>query len=278
MRRRRTILTMIAVLACGAAIGAEPAPRPVTVFAAASLTSALGKLGDDYTKSTGVPVRFSFAASSTLARQIEAGAGADVFFSADQEWMDYLEQRGRIQKSSRHNLLGNRLALIAPADSKIELTIAPGFPLARALGDGRLATGDPDSVPVGRYARQALTSLGVWNDVADRLVRAEDVRHALVFVAQGEVPLGIVYETDARAKSACGSSDSSRPSRTCRSPIRWRSPRDASPEAARFVEFVRRRNRAVRVRGIRIHVSALKSPDLMPGMAAPSSAARGCRT
>ena len=230
MRRRQTMLMMIAVLACCAAIGAEPATRPVTVFAAASLTSALGKLGDDYTKSTGVPVRFSFAASSTLARQIEAGAGADVFFSADQEWMDYLEQRGRIQKSSRHNLLGNRLALIAPADSKIQLTIAPGFPLARALGDGRLATGDPDSVPVGRYARQALTSLGVWNEVADRLVRAEDVRHALVFVAQSEVPLGIVYETDARSKSACGSSDSSRPRRTCRSPIPWRS----STEPARM--------------------------------------------
>jgi len=198
MLRRRTILAMVAVLACSAALAADPAPQPVTVFAAASLTNVLGKLGDDFTKSTGVPVRLSFAASSILARQIEAGAGADVFLSADQEWMDYLEQRGRIQKSSRHNLLGNRLALIAPADSKIELKIAPGFPLATALGKGRLATGDPDSVPVGRYARQALTTLGVWNDVADRLVRAEDVRHALMFVARGEVPLGIVYETDAR--------------------------------------------------------------------------------
>jgi molybdate transport system substrate-binding protein len=105
---------------------------------------------------------------------------------------------GRIQKSSRHNVLGNRLALIAPADSKIELTIAPGFPLASALGTGRLATGDPDGVPVGRYARSALTSLGVWNDVADRLARAEDVRVALMYVARGEAPLGIVYATDAR--------------------------------------------------------------------------------
>jgi molybdate transport system substrate-binding protein len=239
MRRQRTILTLIAVLACSAAIGAEPASRPVTVFAAASLTSALGKLGDDYTKATGVPVRFSFAGSSTLARQIEAGAGADVFFSADQEWMNYLEQRGRIKKSSRHDVLGNRLALIAPADSKIELKIAPGFPLARALGSGRLATGDPDSVPVGRYARQALTSLGVWNDVAHRLVRAEDVRHALVFVAQGEVPLGIVYETDARVEKRVRlvglfPSESHLP---ITYPVALTS--EASPEAARFVEFVR---------------------------------------
>jgi len=114
--------------------------------------------------------------------------------------MDYLEQRGRITKSSRRKLLGNRLALVAPADSKIQLKIEPGFPLASALGKGRLATGDPDSVPAGRYARSALTTLGVWNDVADRLVRAEDVRHALMFVTRGEVPLGIVYETDARAE------------------------------------------------------------------------------
>ena len=185
------------MLLCLPALGAEPARPPVTVFAAASLTNVLQQLGDEYTKTTGVPVRFSFAASSVLARQIEAGAGADVFFSADQEWMDYLEQRGRIQKSSRRNVLGNRLALIAPADSTQQLEIAPGFPLAQALGRGRLATGDPDSVPVGRYARSALTTLGVWNDVADRLVRAEDVRHALMFVARGEVPFGIVYETDA---------------------------------------------------------------------------------
>ena len=149
MNRRRTILAAAAILSCSAALSAEPAPRPVTVFAAASLTDVLGKLGEEFTKSTGVPVRFSFASSSIIARQIEAGAGADVFFSADQEWMDYLEQRRHIQKSSRRNVLSNRLALIAPADSKIELTIEPGFPLANALGKGRLATGDPDVVPGG---------------------------------------------------------------------------------------------------------------------------------
>lgn len=198
MFRLRTILATAAALFCCAAFAAKPAPRPVTVFAAASLTDALGKLGEQFESATGVPVRISFASSSIIARQIEAGAGAEVFVSADQEWMDYLEQRGLIQKSSRRNLLGNRLALIAPADSKIELKIAPGFPLASALGTGRLATGDPDTVPVGRYARSALTSLGVWNDVADRLVRAEDVRIALMYIARGEVPLGIVYATDAQ--------------------------------------------------------------------------------
>ncbi len=195
---RRFLLGIAATMLCTTALGGEPGPRPVTVFAAASLTNALQHASDEFTRSTGVPVRLVFAASSVLARQIEAGAGADVFFAADQEWMDYLEQRGRIQKPSRRNVVGNRLALIAPAGSTRELRIAPGFPLARALGDGRLATGDPDSVPVGRYAKSALTSLGVWNEVADRLVRAEDVRQALTFVARGEVPFGIVYETDAR--------------------------------------------------------------------------------
>ena len=111
--------------------------------------------------------------------------------------MDYLQARNLIDKSSRRNLVGNRLVLIAPADSKLELKIAPGFKLAGALGGGRLATGDPDTVPVGRYARSALMSLGVWDEVADRLVRADNVRSAMTFVARGEVPLGIVYTTDA---------------------------------------------------------------------------------
>ena len=152
--------------------------------------------------------------------------------------MDYLEQRGRLEKSSRRNLLGNRLALIAPADSKIQLKIAPGFPLASALGKGRLATGDPDSVPVGRYARSALTTLGVWNDVADRLVRAEDVKHALMFVTRGEVPLGIVYETDARAEGRVRLvglfPEGSHPPITY--PVALTS--GARPEAARFLDFI----------------------------------------
>jgi molybdate transport system substrate-binding protein len=170
---------------------------PITVFAAASLTNVLQELGDSFTKETSIPVRFSFAASSALARQIENGSPADIFFSADLEWMDYLQTRNLVQRESRRDVLGNRLVLIAPADSKIKLTIEAHFPLLAALGKGRLATGDPDSVPVGRYAREALTTLGVWKDVADLVVRADSVRSALAFVDRGEAPLGIVYETDA---------------------------------------------------------------------------------
>jgi molybdate transport system substrate-binding protein len=175
---------------------AEDKPS-IIVFAAASLTNALQELGDGFTKETSIPVKFSFAASSTLARQIENGAPADVFLSADLEWMDYLQMRNLIQADTRHDMLGNRLVLIAPADSKLKLKIEPHFPLLEALGKGRLATGDPDSVPVGRYAREALTNLGLWNQVADRVVRADSVRSALAFVDRGEAPLGIVYETDA---------------------------------------------------------------------------------
>jgi len=191
----------LALVADGAAVSAADAPKPaITVFAASSLTDAMTELGNDFKKSTGVELTLSFAASSTLARQIETGAPADVFFSADPDWMDYLQSRRLIQSATRHDVVGNRLVLIAPADAKLELQIAPHFPLAAALGNGRLSTGDPDSVPVGRYARAALTALGVWESVADRLVRAENVRVALAFVARGEAPLGIVYATDARVE------------------------------------------------------------------------------
>jgi molybdate transport system substrate-binding protein len=178
-------------------IAAQAGKPPITVFAAASLTNALQDLGDHFSQETSIPVRFSFAASSALARQIENGAPADVFFSADLEWMDYLQGRNLIQRDTRRDILGNRLVLIAPLDSKIKLTIEPHFRLAAALRKGRLATGDPDAVPVGRYAREALTTLGVWNEVVGRLVRADSVRSALAFVDRGEAPLGIVYETDA---------------------------------------------------------------------------------
>jgi molybdate transport system substrate-binding protein len=178
-------------------MAADTDKPPITVFAAASLTNVLQDLGDSFTAHTAIPVKFSFAASSALARQIESGAPADIFFSADQQWMDYLEKRGLIRRDTRHDVVGNRLVLIAPADSKIKLTIAPHFHLAAALGKSRLAAGDPDAVPAGRYARQALTALGIWNEVSDRLVRADSVRSALAFVDRGETPLGIVYETDA---------------------------------------------------------------------------------
>ena len=180
---------------------ANAAPRrEITVFAAASLTNALQDIGKDFEAATGTHVKFSFAASSLLARQVEAGAEADAFFSADAEWMDYLADRNLIQTPTRKDILSNRLALVAEKASQIQLEIKPGFALALALGDGRLALADPDSVPAGRYARTALTALGVWDGVAGRLARAENVRVALAYVARGEAPLGIVYQTDAKAE------------------------------------------------------------------------------
>jgi molybdate transport system substrate-binding protein len=176
---------------------AEVQAPQILVYAAASLTDALQELSTAYEKTAHVKVKSSFDSSSVLARQIEAGAPADVFLSADTKWMDYLQGRDLIQAGSRKDLLGNRLVLIAPAQSQIQLKIAPHFPLVAALGDGHLATGDPDSVPAGRYARSALTQLGVWDEVAPRLARAENVRVALLYVTRGEAPLGIVYASDA---------------------------------------------------------------------------------
>jgi molybdate transport system substrate-binding protein len=182
-----------------AATASHAAERVVTVFAAASLTTVLEDVGKAFTASSGIPVRFSFAASSALARQIESGSPADVFISADQEWMDYLATRNLIRPDTRTDIVSNSLVLVAPADSRLVLRIAPGFGLAAALGrNGRLATGDPASVPVGKYASAALTKLGVWNQVKNRLIPADNVRTALNFVALGEAPLGIVYATDAR--------------------------------------------------------------------------------
>jgi molybdate transport system substrate-binding protein len=174
----------------------------VTVFAAASLTDVLEQVGKAYTASTQVPVRFSFAASSALARQVESGAPADAFVSADQDWMNYLAERQLIQPATRADIVSNSLVLVAPVNSKLTLKISRGFPLAKALGDkGRIATGDPASVPAGKYAKAALTSLGVWSSVESRLIPAENVRSALNFVALGEAPLGIVYATDARGNA-----------------------------------------------------------------------------
>jgi molybdate transport system substrate-binding protein len=173
----------------------------VTMFAAASLADALQTIGKEYQAKTGHTVVFSFAASSVLAKQIEASKGADIFMSADTDWMEYLDSRGFIAHDTRKNLLGNHLVLIAPADSNVSLVIAPHFDIVGALHGGRLAVADPDSVPAGKYARSALTSLGVWNAVVDHLVQAENVRVALAYVARGEAPLGIVYSTDALSES-----------------------------------------------------------------------------
>jgi molybdate transport system substrate-binding protein len=177
------------------ALAAEP--DQVTVFAAASTTNAIndiGKMFADRGLGTIVP---SYASSSTLAKQIENGAPANVFISADEPWMDYLEKRKLIEPASRFDLLSNKLVLIAPADSSLKVEIGPKFELSKLLGDGKLATGDPDHVPVGKYAKAALEKLGVWADVENKLARAADVRSALALVERGEAPLGIVYATDA---------------------------------------------------------------------------------
>ncbi len=171
---------------------------PVIVFAAASMAAPVEALAVSFNeRHGGAAVTPSFAASSTLARQIEYGAPAHIYISANRQWMDYLDERGRIDRSSRCNLVGNRLVLAAPADSALDLAIAPGFDLLAALGGQRLAMGDPDHVPAGMYGRQALEGLGVWPSVADRLVRSPDVRAVLALVARGEVAAGIVYASDA---------------------------------------------------------------------------------
>jgi len=200
MRSNRIVHAFVVVctlLFGGQVFAAEQGNAAITVFAAASLTNVLQDLGDAFTKDSSIPVRFSFAASSALARQIENGAPAEIFFSADLDWMDYLQARNLIQPATRHDLIGNQLVLIAPVESKVSLKIEPHFMLVETLGKGHLATGDPDSVPVGRYAKEALTNLGVWDAVSARLVRADSVRSALAFVDRGEAVLGIVYATDA---------------------------------------------------------------------------------
>ena len=171
----------------------------VTVFAAASLTNAMQTLAQEWQAAGKGQVRMSFAASSALARQIEQGAAADIFASADEQWMDYLAQRNLIQPASRTSMLGNTLVLIAPASSaQGPVTVGRNLDLAGLLGpQGRITTGDPAHVPVGRYAQQALESLGLWQAAEPRLARADNVRAALLFVERGEAPLGIVYGTDA---------------------------------------------------------------------------------
>ena len=191
------VLFVLLTAACSTIASAQ-APKLI-VFAAASLKDALDEANATYQREKGQEVATSYAASSTLAKQIEAAAPADVFISADLDWMDYLAKRNLIKPETRNNLLGNRLVLIAPVANSGKLDIGPNFPLARALGNGRLAIADPNGVPAGRYAKAALESLGVWASVADRLAPAENVRATLALVSRGEAPLGIVYQTDANS-------------------------------------------------------------------------------
>ncbi len=195
MRLRSILAALLFAAAPGLAHAAD-----ITVFGAASLADALNEIAGNYEKQSGKTVAVSLAASSALARQIEASGGADIFISADEAWMDYLDNKGLIAPASRKNLLGNRLVLIAPADSTANIAITSRFDLKGALGGGRLAVADPDSVPAGKYGKEALTKLGVWDSVSANLASAENVRVALAYVARGEAPLGIVYETDAKAE------------------------------------------------------------------------------
>jgi molybdate transport system substrate-binding protein len=197
---------LAAAFAATIAIAAVPHPagaqeKSIIVFAAASMKNALDDVNAAYAKKSGIKVVASYAASSALMKQIEQGAPADVFVSADLQWMDYGSQKKLIKDDTRVNLLGNKLVLIAAKDSKIgSVTIGPGFDLAKLAGDGRVATGDVRAVPVGLYAKAALEKLGAWAAVEPKMAMTDNVRAALVLVARGEAPLGIVYETDAKVE------------------------------------------------------------------------------
>ena len=199
------VLLVFVLLALSSTVWNSPASaqgQKLIIFAAASLKDALDEVNVAYQHENSQETATSYAASSTLAKQIEAAAPADVFISADLDWMDYLAKRNLIKPDTRANLLGNRLVLIAPVNSPLNLAIGPNFSLAQALGNGRLAIADPNGVPAGRYGKAALESLGVWSTIADRLAPAENVRAALALVARGETPLGIVYQTDAASDKA----------------------------------------------------------------------------
>jgi molybdate transport system substrate-binding protein len=204
MLNRVTAFLAAVALAVGTASPPSPAlaqEKTITVFAAASLKNALDDVNAAFTKSTGIKVVASYAASSALIKQIENGAPADVFASADLDWMDYGAQKKLIKDDTRVNLLGNQLVLIAPKDSKIgNVTIAPGFDLATLAGNGRIVTADVRAVPVGKYAKAALEKLGAWAAAEPKFAMTENVRAALTLVARGEAALGIVYETDAKVE------------------------------------------------------------------------------
>jgi molybdate transport system substrate-binding protein len=187
------VLTLLAGVAPTAQAG------EIVVFAAASLKNALDEATRVYQKQSGDTVKISYAASSALARQIEAAAPAQIFISADLDWMDYLQQHNLIQTASRKNWLGNKLVLAGPADAAQTIDIKPGFDLAGALHGGKLAMADPASVPAGKYGKAALEKLGVWASVMAAVARAENVRTALLLVSRREAPLGIVYRTDVAA-------------------------------------------------------------------------------
>ncbi len=198
IRPLRVAFTLIVLFALWAP-SASAQTTPVTVFAAISLKDALEETAKAFTTSDGTEIRFSFASSATIAKQIENGAPADLFASADLSWMNYLVEKSRVKSATRTNLLGNRLVVVAPFASPLkELELTPEAFL-KALGDGRLAMGDIKSVPAGVYGKSALEKLGLWSTVESHVAQTENVRSALLFADRGEVPLAIVYATDAKA-------------------------------------------------------------------------------
>ena len=200
MYRFARIIAAFVVLYGAPALAQE---KSLTVFAAASMKNALDEIDAAYTAKTGVRITVSYAASSALAKQIEQGAPADLFVSADTDWMDYAAGKKTINESTRLDLLGNSLVLIAPKDARLgTVNIGPGFDLAKLAGDGRIATGDVKAVPVGKYAKAALEKLGAWQAAEAKFAMTDSVRAALTLVARGEAVLGIVYATDARVEPA----------------------------------------------------------------------------
>jgi molybdate transport system substrate-binding protein len=186
----------------GAAVPAAAQDKTLTVFAAASMKNALDDIDAAYTAKAGVKIVVSYGPSSGLAKQIDQGAPADVFISADTDWMEYAIAKKNINEPTRMNLLGNNIVLIAPKDAKVDdVTIGHGFDLAKLAGDGKIATGDVKSVPVGKYAKAALERLGSWRAAEAKFAMADNVRAALTLVARNEAALGIVYSTDAKIES-----------------------------------------------------------------------------
>jgi molybdate transport system substrate-binding protein len=193
----KALLFGLVSIALVLAHGSQAEARDVVVFAAASLKNALDDAGAAWTQDSGKQVAISYAASSALAKQIDAGAPADLFFSADPDWMDYAASKGLIRPESRADLLGNSLVLIAPRDSAVQIPLQPGLDLAAMLGGNRLAMGHVGAVPAGKYGKAALEKLGAWTGVKDKLAQTDNVRAALLLVSRGEAALGIVYRTDA---------------------------------------------------------------------------------
>lgn len=199
MRRRRILQSLLVALMLAPTAPVTAQSNDVLVFAAASLKSALDGIAKQWQSETGKAVKVSYAGSSALAKQIEAGAPADIFVSADTDWMNYVGGKNLIKPATRVDLLGNRIVLVAAKDDKATLKIAPGFDLAGALGNDRLAMANVAAVPAGKYGKEALEKLGVWAAVEKKVAQADDVRAALLLVSRGEAPFGIVYQTDAAA-------------------------------------------------------------------------------